>query len=156
MPLLTYKPSVIYLLHRSPHGSSILPSIALISSDGTPSNDGIHELAASRWHSPMITHRLVVSYTTFSPLPRTSVAVVFFCRHLPSPTASILGSGVPCAARTFLSHDNTWQRQNRDSVSNGVQSYALFVKNKNKLPFIFMYVTLKRKVKNTRCISNSR
>lgn len=31
-------------------------------------------------------------------------AVVFFCHILPSPTASIFGSGVPCAARTFLPH----------------------------------------------------
>ena len=46
-------------------------------SDGTPSNDGIHELAAPRWYSPMITHRLVVSYTTFSPLPHTKVWRLF-------------------------------------------------------------------------------
>ena len=29
-------------------------------------------------------------------------AVVLFCLSLPSPTASIFGSGAPCAARTFL------------------------------------------------------
>ena len=34
---------------------------------------------------------------------RQEVAVVFFCRHLLSPIASIFGSGAPCAARTFLS-----------------------------------------------------
>ena len=38
-------------------------------------------------------------------------AVVFFFRHLPSPIASILGSGAPCAARTFLfSHKGTSDR----------------------------------------------
>ena len=40
-------------------------------SGGQPSDDGIHELAAPSRHSPMITHRLVVSYTSFSPLPCT-------------------------------------------------------------------------------------
>lgn len=37
-------------------------------SDGQPSNDGIRELAAPRRYNPMIAHRLVVSYTAFSPL----------------------------------------------------------------------------------------
>ena len=46
-------------------------------SDGTPSSGGIHELAAPRWYSPMIAHRLVVSYTTFSPLPRTMARRLF-------------------------------------------------------------------------------
>ena len=81
MTLLTYRSSVIYLLCKSPCTSSILPSIATNVSDGTPSNDGIHELAAPRWHSLTITRQLVVSYTTFSPLP---------CKHggcflLPTP-----------------------------------------------------------------------
>jgi len=56
---------VIYLIRRSPYGFSVLPSV----SGGQPSSDGLHELAAPRWHSPTITRRLVVSYTTFSPLP---------------------------------------------------------------------------------------
>jgi len=38
-------------------------------SGGQPSDDGLHELAAPRWNSPLIAQRLVVSYTTFSPLP---------------------------------------------------------------------------------------
>ena len=38
-------------------------------SDEQPSNDGIRELAASSQHSLAITRQLVVSYTTFSPLP---------------------------------------------------------------------------------------
>jgi len=66
----------------------------------------------------MIAHRLVVSYATFSPLPHEGVAVVFFYRHLPSPTASTFGSEVPYAARTFLSCANAQQRQNRSTVSN--------------------------------------
>lgn len=66
--------SVIYLVHKLPHESSVLPSIAKISG-GQPSNDGLRELAASRWHSPMITHRLVVSYTTFSPLPMIILSI---------------------------------------------------------------------------------
>ena len=117
-------------------------------SDGTPSNDGIHELAAPRWHSPMITHRLVVSYTTFSPLPYyNSMAVVFFYRHLPSPTASIFGSGVPYAARTFLSCAYAQQRQNRDTVSNEMQRYCKFLSNGNDWGFFFHFIEIETKVK---------
>lgn len=39
--------SVIYLHHKSPCGSSILPSTAAEASGGQPSSDGIHELATS-------------------------------------------------------------------------------------------------------------
>jgi len=77
-------------------------------------DDGLHELAASLRHSPPITRRLVVSYTTFSPLPSPTSparsqavsreAVVFFCLHLLSPTASIFRRRAPYAARTFLLH----------------------------------------------------
>ena len=75
---------------------------------GNPHSDGLHELAAPSGHSPMITHWLVLSYTTFSPLPHkltvnSCEAVVFFCPYLLSPIASTFGSGAPCAARTFLS-----------------------------------------------------
>ena len=111
--------SVIYLVPKSPLGSSTLPSTAALrQSDEPPSICGIHELTAPRWHSLAITRQLVVSYTTFSPLPDTKPrrmlkapslrnkfrAVVFFYRHLLSPIASIFGSGMPYAARTFLSH----------------------------------------------------
>ena len=86
-------------------------------SGGQPSVDGIHELAAPSRYSTTVTSRLVVSYTTFSPLPPFNLqlsiihfqlsiverAVVFFYRHLLSPTASTFRSGVSCAARTFLS-----------------------------------------------------
>ena len=110
---------VIYLVPESPLGSSTLPStVARRQSDEPPSICGLHELTAPRWHSLAITRQLVVSYTTFSPLPDTKPrrmlkapslrnkfrAVVFFYRHLLSPIASIFGSGMPYAARTFLSH----------------------------------------------------
>ena len=85
MPCLSaWQVPVIYLVHASPHGSSIPPSIVL-RSDGPPSDDGIHELAASRGHSTAITRRLVVSYTTFSPLPRRERGGYFL---LPSPTVT--------------------------------------------------------------------
>ena len=104
----------IYLRHGSPHASSVLPSTVSCDSDGPPSDGGIRELAAPSVHSPMITHRLVVSYTTFSPLPCRSKAVIFFCPHLLSPIASTFRSGVPYAARTFLlclndTSDRPWQ-----------------------------------------------
>ncbi len=63
--------SVIYLRHELPRGSSILPSIVYPEALGRTAlcDDGIRELAASRRNSPTVTRRLVVSYTTFSPLP---------------------------------------------------------------------------------------
>ena len=64
--------SVIYLVPKSPLGSSTLPSTAARrQSDEPPSICGIHELTAPRWHSLTITRQLVVSYTTFSPLLST-------------------------------------------------------------------------------------
>ena len=64
--------SVIYLVPKSPLGSSTLPSTAALrQSDEPPSICGIHELTAPRWHSLTITRQLVVSYTTFSPLLST-------------------------------------------------------------------------------------
>ena len=82
-------------------------------SDGQSSNNGLRELAASRWHSPQITLWLVVSYTTFSPLPSFRRAVVFFCHILLSPIASTFGSGASCAARTFLLPQRTSGRPER-------------------------------------------
>ena len=68
--LLKIRTSVIYLVPKSPLGSSTLPSTAARrQSDEPPSICGIHELTAPRWHSLTITRQLVVSYTTFSPLP---------------------------------------------------------------------------------------
>ena len=108
--LLKIRMSVIYLVPKSPLGSSTLPSTAALrQSDEPPSICGIHELTAPRWHSLAITRQLVVSYTTFSPLLSPTVgigggAVIFFYRHLLSPIASSFGSGMLYAARTFLSH----------------------------------------------------
>ena len=111
----------------SPHGLSILPSIAAqgIWADN-PFDDGLHELAAPRRHSPPITRRLVVSYTTFSPLPTptsptrgqavSGAAVIFFYLHLLSPTASSFRRGVPYAARTFLLHSIREQTTGRSTV----------------------------------------
>ena len=48
-------------------------------------DDSLHELAAPRRHSPTITRRLVVSYTTFSPLPPTRSGGHFL---LPTPTVT--------------------------------------------------------------------
>ena len=119
IPSETIRAPVIYLVPESPLGSSTLPSAAARrQSDEPPSICGLHELTAPRWHSLAITRQLVVSYTTFSPLPDTKPrrmqkasslrnkfrAVIFFYRHLLSPIASIFGSGMPYAARTFLSH----------------------------------------------------
>ena len=106
-PTLAGREPVIYLLRRLPYGSSILPSIVADASDGQPSTDGIRELAASRRNSLTITRQLVVSYTTFSPLPPTEAgAVILFSRILLSPTAGIFTSGVSYAARTFLSRSS--------------------------------------------------
>lgn len=58
---------------------------SLQESDGQPSDDGLHELAASRRHGPAITRRPVVSYTTFSPLP---VQCTGGCFLLPSPAVT--------------------------------------------------------------------
>lgn len=52
----------------------------------------------------MITHQLVVSCTTFSPLPHQNKAVILFYLYLLLPIASTFGSRASCAARTFLSH----------------------------------------------------
>ena len=130
---------VIYLVRKLPCGSSVLPSIVSHegSSGGQPSVDGIRELAAPSRHSPTIARRLVVSYTAFSPLPRTPrgkyrMAVIFFCLHLRSPTACIFTSGVSCAARTFLSHHQGCQRQSRNTAFS-LQSYEKSSAEQKKL-----------------------
>ena len=75
--------SFIYYAGR-PASPAFYPPPSLWS-DGTPSNDGLHEHAAPRWYSPMIAHRLVVSYTTFSPLPHTRRGGYFL---LPTPAVA--------------------------------------------------------------------
>ena len=100
--------SVIYLLHESPHGSSVLPC----SSGEQPSSATIHELAASKVYSQSCRHAaggLLPRLLTLTHPPaavRQTVrhAVVFFYTAQPSRAASIFGSGMLCAARTFLSH----------------------------------------------------
>src|SRR5574344_870153 len=71
---------------------------------GYPDGGSLHELAASKMHSQHVTILLVSSYLTFSPFRqrRASIVVFFFCITQPSRTASIFGSGMPYAARTFL------------------------------------------------------
>ena len=84
--LLKIRTSVIYLVPKSPLGSSTLPSTAARrQSDEPPSICGIHELTAPRWHSLTITRQLVVSYTTFSPLPHTRRGGCFL---LPTPAVA--------------------------------------------------------------------
>ena len=129
--LLKIRMSVIYLVPKSPLGSSTLPSTAALrQSDEPPSICGIHELTAPRWHSLTITRQLVVSYTTFSPLlspphskSKIVKAVIFFCRHLLSPIASIFGSGMPYAARTFLPHPHKGMPATDRSAAFSLQRY---------------------------------
>ena len=104
---------------------------------------GIERDALKRWYtwtcSPQMAQPddhpsaggLLHHLLTLTLLYINSMAVVFFYRHLPSPTASIFGSGVPYAARTFLSCAYAQQRQNRDTVSNGMQRYCKFLSNGN-------------------------
>ena len=83
--------SVIYLVPKSPLGSSTLPSAAALrQSDEPPSICGIHELTAPRWYSLAITRQLVVSYTTFSPLhqPRRGNSGEGGYFLLPTPTVT--------------------------------------------------------------------
>ena len=132
---------VIYLLRRSPYGSSILPSIvSRMTSGGLPSADGLHELAAPSRPSQTITRLLVVSYTTFSPLPFR--AVIFFCRRLLSPIASIFGSGMPYAARTFLSCRTTPATSRNTDAAKVVQTERKTKENLNFLWFSEVQPTL--------------
>ena len=132
IPSETIRAPVIYLVPESPLGSSTLPStVARRQSDEPPSICGLHELTAPRWHSLAITRQLVVSYTTFSPLPDTTPAwirdkfraVIFFYRHLLSPIASIFGSGMPYAARTFLPHSRQGMPATDRSAAFSLQRY---------------------------------
>lgn len=86
IPSETIRAPVIYLVPESPLGSSTLPSaVARRQSDEPPSICGLHELTAPRWHSLAITRQLVVSYTTFSPLPHTRRGGCFL---LPTPAVA--------------------------------------------------------------------
>ena len=93
--LLKIRMSVIYLVPKSPLGSSTLPSTAARRlSDEPPSICGIHELTAPRWHSLTITRQLVVSYTTFSPLlsPSHSKSGISKSGYFLLPTPTVTNS----------------------------------------------------------------
>ena len=118
--------SAIYPIHESPHGFSVLPSTG--SRAGNPGGGSIHELAAPKMHSRTCHHaagELLPHLLTISDIRRASsgmmglvsmAVVVFFCITQPLRTASILGSGMPCAARTFLS---TWPWAGAWATSSG-------------------------------------
>ena len=98
---------VIYLLHKSPHASSVLPSIAslLRTRAGNPQS-----MVYANLQSPDETASMS-PYCWWSLTPPShpyrKSAVIFFFQLLLSPVASILGSGVPFTARTFLSSIRT-------------------------------------------------
>lgn len=92
---------VIYLLRKSPCGSSVLPSIGIsragnpqtmVYANLQPPNGTARRSPAGWWSLTPPSHPYHIIY----------MAVVFFCRLLLSPIASTFGSGAPCAARTFL------------------------------------------------------
>ena len=104
--------SVIYLVHESPHGSSVLPSTVA---------EAVGRATLRRWYTRTCSLQqaqpndhplaggLLHHLLTLTPFE----AVVFFCPNLLSPIASIFRSGAPCAARTFLS----CQRHQRQTVA---------------------------------------
>ena len=152
MPILLLVPA-IYLLRTSPCVSSVLPSIASRrNSGGLPLHgDGIHELAASSGNSPPITRRLVVSYTTFSPLPPRGR---FFSSPLTSCRQLLLFSEVECPVPPGLSSRLSFQKRQRQagtvlSDCKGTSFLRVFVhqhvkkvKNK-KTPHIHMQGAIK-------------
>ena len=82
---------------------------------GRPCDDGIRELSSSDVHSTTVASRLVGSYPTFSPLPpmaqspplgraRSSRGGYFLLHSLAIADYWPLTSGMPYAARTFLTH----------------------------------------------------
>ena len=97
---------VIYPVRMSPSASQRMSPCALsfypLARAGRPGNASIHELSAPGVHSTHVTTRLVSSYLTFSPLPDTSGGC-FLLHRLSLTTFFPLGSGMPYAARTFLS-----------------------------------------------------
>lgn len=108
---MDYKPGSVPFCNGACHLSRLNVTIQFIfsvlpcSSGEQPSSATIHELAASKVYSKYVTILLVGSYPAFSPLQplKTMIAVIFFYTSQLSQTTSILGSGVLCAARTFLS-----------------------------------------------------
>ena len=120
---------VIYLRAALPLSSIVPPS----GSDGPPSLlltcvelsfAGLHELSTPGVHSIDITADLVSSYLTFSPLPhgRGGLSLLHL---LTLADLFLLGSGMPCVARTFLSFSAA---ASRFTVCFRVQSYETFLK----------------------------
>ena len=70
-------------------------------------------------------------------------AVIFFYRHLLSPIASIFGSGMLCAARTFLSSYHEDQRHAGALLSVSYQSAKVQKTFEKKRTFLtyFLYFT---------------
>ena len=108
--------NVTVALYRSTLQRACRPLQTGVSSDGSPSDVGLHELSASDVHGPYVTARPVSSYLTFSPLPRKTISPRFqtekrtgkwwggcFLLYVFTLTDDFpLRSRLPCAARTFL------------------------------------------------------
>ena len=120
--------SVIYLRWASPPTSIVLPSSACRQrqSDGPPSDAGLRGLSSSDVYSTTVASRLVSSYLTFSPLPPewktrhaglhpTACGGGCFLLHVSALADSFpLGSGMPCAAQTFLCRTSISELRNTD------------------------------------------
>ena len=105
--VVSFSVPVIYLIRMSPHGFSVLPSIAakgfgrttlltMVYMNLQPPEGTARRSPGGWWSLTPPSH----------PYSKRYGAVVLFCLILLSPTASIFGSGVSCAARTFLSYTN--------------------------------------------------
>ena len=70
--------NVTVALYRSTLQRACRPLQTGVSSDGSPSDVGLHELSASDVHGPYVTARPVSSYLTFSPLPRNRILLPTF------------------------------------------------------------------------------
>ena len=105
--------SVIYLLHESPHGSSVLPSTAWAPALLHCCSDLRQLGRATLYRVVYMNLQLPRCTADMSPCRWWALTspshhfcpkavVIFFCITQPSRTASTLGSGMPYAARTFL------------------------------------------------------
>ena len=105
--------SAIYPVPMSPSASIVLPS----GSGGPPSHSvaGLHELSAPGMYSTSVTTGLVGSYSTFSPLPHAKRGGSFLLHRQTLADLFLLGSGMPYAARTFLSPSGLAPRGQRQT-----------------------------------------
>ncbi len=76
------------------------------------------------------------------PYPTNNEAVILFCRRLLSPIASIFGSGMPYAARTFLSCRTTPATSRNTDAAKVVQTERKTKENLNFLWFSEVQPTL--------------